>query len=381
MIEGQPNLRYVRVQRGFGHLLVFQFCDDLKVENCSIYASSAFVSLFMFCNDVKLTGNRICPRPGSGRIVSTCADGFHFIGAQRGPLIENNFFDRMQDDNIVISLRGNRIKSTQGNQLQLAPSSVTWYQPGDTIEVVTLDDGQHRQYKIVAMAPQNNLFAPPVMTLDRPLKGKIVTLGEGSDNVLPTLVFDRSRRLDGTIIRHNTFQNTRRYTVFMGAGGVRIEDNIMSGFTGAAILCSHYDMLKGGPNRSYYSYYFSSDIVIRHNTITGAFNYGEGTRKITGQNIGAIDIYDDDRTRQGIGDLHLAHDIDISDNTIKNSGGVGIHVANVSNVTISGNNIVEPNQLNETHRYGIWVEASPQVDMKNNQVQGNSLDEPVHVDQ
>ena len=120
VIDGQTDLRYVRVMRGCGHLLIFEFCDGVRLENCSIYATSAFASLFEFCNDVKLTGNKICPRPGSGRIVSTCADGFHFIGARRGPDIENNFFDRMQDDNIVISLRGSRIASAQGNQLQLA---------------------------------------------------------------------------------------------------------------------------------------------------------------------------------------------------------------------------------------------------------------------
>jgi hypothetical protein len=166
-----------------------------------------------------LSGNRIGLRSQSGRLVSTCADGFHFIGARRGPLIENNDFDRLVDDNIVISLRGNRVKSWEGNELQLDPYSCTWYEQGDTIEVVTLDDGQRRDYKIVAMAPQKNLFAPPRTTLDRPLEGKIVPVAEGSDKLLPTMVFNKSWRLEGTVIRNNRFRNTRRYAVFMGAGG------------------------------------------------------------------------------------------------------------------------------------------------------------------
>jgi parallel beta-helix repeat protein len=379
-IEGVPDLRYVRVQRAIGHLLIFQFCDRLRLEDCSIYGTSAFAGLFLFCNDVVLSGNRICPRPGSGRLVSTCADGFHFIGARRGPQIENNLFDRLEDDNIVISLRGNRIVSTSGNQLQLAQSSCTWYEPGDTLEVVTLGESRHRDYKIVSMAPQKNIFAPPVMTLDRPLEGPVVTLAQGSETTLPTLVFNKSWRLDGTLIRHNRFQNTRRYAVFMGAGGVRIEDNTMSNFIGAALLCSHYDMLKGkGAAFPYYPYYFTSDLTVRGNTIVNAFNYGEGGHKLTDSHGGAIDIYDDGRSSIGVGDLHLAHDLDIENNTIQNSGVAGIHLANVSRATVSGNIISNPDRLNQGKRYGIWVEASPEVQVKDNVVTGDGLSAAVET--
>ena len=380
-IEGRKNLHYVRVQRGFGHLLGFLFCDRVRLENCSIYATSEFAGLFLFCNDVTLAGNRICPRPGSGSIVSSCADGFHFIGARRGPVIEGNFFDRLEDDNIVISLRGNRIKSYKNNQVQLMGSSCTWYEQGDTLEVVTPGESMHRDYKIVSMAPQKNLWAPPPMTLDRPLEGKVVTYGEGNDVALPALVFNKSWRMDGTVIRHNRFQNTRRYAVFMGAGGVRIEDNIMMNFTAAAILCSHYDMLKGKAlGYNYYPYYFTSDLVVRGNDISGAFKYGMGGANVTNHGIGAIDIYHTNRVANGIGDLHLAHDIVIADNRIKDSGGCGIHVANASNVTITGNTITNSNLLSRTSHYGIWVEASPGVQLKDNQVQGGSLDAPIHVD-
>ena len=381
-IQDQKDIRYVRVQRALGSLLTFSFCDQARLENCHIYATSAFASLFVFCNDVTLTGNRICPRPGSGRLVSTGADGFHFIGARVGPRIENNFFDRLEDDNIVISLRGNRISSTRGTQLQLAGSSVTWYQAGDTIEVVTLDDGVHRQYRIVSMAPQKNLFAPPVMTLDRPLEGTIVPLGPADPNVRPTLVFNRSWRLDGTVIRHNTFQNTRRYAVFMGAGGVTIEDNVMSNFTGAALTLSHYDMLRDlGPGGDYYPYYFSSDVVVRRNTITGAHRYGEaGYQPGSSHVLSAIELYDGDRNHNGIGDLHLAHDLEITDNVIRDCGGPGIHVANASNVTIRGNTIENPNLSGFPHRYGIWIEGSAGMTVQDNTVRGTTVDAPVQVD-
>ena len=374
VLEGAADWRYVRVQRGLGHLNVFSFCDNLRIEGCSIYSASAFAALFKFCNDVVLRGNRICPREGSGQMVATCADGFHFIGSRRGPLIENNFFDRLQDDNIVISLRGNKVKSANGAQLELGDANPAWYEAGDTIEVVEVETGTRREYTIMAMAPQVYLWHPPVMTLDRPLEGKIVTTATVDTNALPTLVFNKSWRLDGTLVRSNVFQNTRRYAVFMGAGGVRIENNVMSNHTSSAILCSYIGTLKNQPNDLIY--YFSSDILIRSNTLVNALNYGEGGRVFT-RPLGAIDMYDKARDAIGIGSLRLPQRISIQDNRIVNSGSAGIRMANASVVTLSGNTIVDPNRQIQSNYYGISIEASD-VSLSNNLFSGSNIVEEVH---
>lgn len=376
-IEGKADLRYVRVQRSYGHLNVFHFCDHLTIQQCSFYGASKFVSLFTFCNDVSLIGNRICPRDGSGRMIPTCADGFHFVGARRGPRIVGNFFDNVIDDNIVISLRGNRIKSYDGAELDLTAQSPSWYEVGDTIEVVSLQGGkgERREYQIVAMKPYKWPWQPPTMTLDRPLEGKSVTFSEKDNKENPTMVFNKSWRMDGTLICSNRFQNTRRYAVFMGAGGVRIEDNVMSNFTHAAILCSYTDNLK----KKDLDYYFSSNISIARNTIVNAQNYGEGGRKFGGP-AGAIDFYSFGRSSIGIGTMELMHEISICDNRIVNSGAVGIHVANAYNVSVSGNSIINPNRLSSRNRYGIWAEATSNLSVTNNSISSVSVDIPVKID-
>jgi parallel beta-helix repeat protein len=328
----------------------------------------------MFCNDVVLRGNRICPREGSGRMVSTCADGFHFIGGRRGPHIENNFFDRLVDDNIVISLRGNRIQSVRGDQLELQGASVTWYEVGDTIEVVEVGESRRTEYKIIDMQPQKNFWLPPVMTLDRPIEGKIVPVGSGDSGVLPTVVFNKSWRQEGTVIRNNVFQNTRRYAVFMGAGGVTIENNAMSNHTSAAILCSYIEMLNNKPNNLIY--YFSSDIMIRNNTIVNALNFGEGGR-VFDRIHGAMEIYDFDRDMIGASQLRLPRKISIRNNLIVNSGAAGISIANASDVTLSGNAILFPNRQAQKTGYGISLFASD-VNLSNNVFQGPRIDEDVH---
>lgn len=373
VLKGATDWRYTRVQRG-SHLNVFRFCDGLKLEGCSIHGTSAFASLFMFCNDVVLRGNRICPRKGSGRMVSTCADGFHFIGGRRGPRIENNFFDRLVDDNIVISLRGNRVKSTRGNQLELQGASVTWYEVGDTIEIVEVGESRRTEYKIADMKPQKSIWQPSVMTLDRPIEGKIVTVENKDPEALPTVVFNKSWRQEGAVIRGNVFQNTRRYAVFMGAGGVTIENNAMSNHTSAAILCSYIEMLNNKPNNLIY--YFSSDIMIRNNTIVNALNFGEGGR-VFDRLHGAIEIYDFDGDVIGTGQLRLPQRISILNNLVVNSGSAGISIGNSSDVTLSGNAILFPNQQAQKNAYGINIFASD-VNLSNNVFQGPRIDEDVH---
>ncbi len=373
-LEGTEKWRYVRVRRGLGQLNVFTFCDDLRIEGCSFHAASGFVGLFVYCNDVVLTDNRICLRKNSRHMVSSCADGFHFMGGRTGPLIENNFFDRLQDDNIVISLRGNKIKSVNGDQLELENASVAWYHAGDTIEVVEVETGTRREYTIVDMQPQIYHWAPPVMTLDRPLEGNIVLSDVNQPETLPTLVFNKSWRLDGTVIRSNVFQNTRRYAVFMGAGGVRIENNVMSNHTSSAILCSYIGTLKNQPNDLIY--YFSSDILIRSNTLVNALNYGEGGR-VFSRSLGAIDVNDRDRIVTGIGSLRLLRNISIQDNRIVNSGSAGIRISNALDVTLAGNEILDPNQQIQPDYYGILIEASD-VTLSNNVFSGSNIVEEVY---
>ncbi|MBI4975934.1 MAG: right-handed parallel beta-helix repeat-containing protein [Spirochaetes bacterium] len=380
VLDGAVNWRYVRVKRSFGHLNIFKYCDGLRLEGCSIHASSAFASLFMFCNDVVLLNNRICPREGSSNMVATCADGFHFIAARRGPRIEGNYFDRLQDDNIVISLRGSRVKSYKGDTLTLMPMSVTWYETGDTIEIIEIGTGERREYTIKSMPKMDNIWNPPSLTLDRPIEGTIVCAETcGSDDV-PSLAFNKSWRLDGTVIRSNRFQNTRRYSVFMGAGGVRIENNTMSNHTSAAILISHtQNFFKKA--KSDLIYYLSENVVIAGNSINNALNYGEGGRDFSMHPYGAIDLYNHEGSSSlrtgGVTDAPLARNIEIRSNIIINSGAAGIYIQNAKNVRLIGNSIVDPNRQNTTNKSGILIERAGDVTLKDNSVSGTGFDEPV----
>ncbi len=283
----------------------------------------------------------------------------------------------MVDDNIVIGLRGNRIKSYHGATIELLPFSVTWYEVGDTIEVVEVGEGRRSEYKITAMEPQKGFYQPVVLTLDRPVEGTIVTMAKDDPGTFTSLVFNKSWRLDGTVIRGNVFQNTRRYAVLMGAGGVTIENNVMSNHTRAAILVSGRATFQN--EQGALIYYFSSDVVIRNNTIVNAFDYGlprEGG-PIFKRPRGAIELIDNAPEGIDIGEARLRTRISILDNLIVNSGSAGISTMNSSDVTMSGNTILFPNQKPQEKNYGITIEASD-VTLSKNVFLGPKIDEDVH---
>jgi nitrous oxidase accessory protein NosD len=159
----------------------------------------------------------------------------------------------------------------------------------------------------------------------------------------------------------------------------------MSNFTSAAILCSHCDVLTGGPDVDRYPYYFTDNLVIRNNTISGALNFGMGGRTFAKDEheTGAIETYGGHghgRRGIGVGDLRLARNFDITGNTIKNSGSTGIHIANTVGVNIAGNTILNPNLLSEHNRFGIWVEASSDVTVEDNKVEGANVEQAVKIE-
>jgi hypothetical protein len=262
----------------------------------------------------------------------------------------------MQDDNIVLSLRGNLVRSLTETRLDLQGQSGTYYEAGDTLCFANLALGEREVVRIKAIERYQQHWQPPIITLDRPLKMNIVLAADATETRRGTLVFNESWRLEGARVRHNTFLNTRRYAVFMGAGGVRIESNTMSNFTGAALVLSYLENRKQG-----HPYYPSSDVLVVGNTIDGAFHYGEGGRVFDLQNRGAITTFDFNRAKLALGDNPFIENIRIISNRIRNSGAQGINMEHVRGGFIEGNRIENANLRNGTNRYGVWIAASKDV--------------------
>ena len=372
-LQGEKDLRYVRVARHGGWLMRFNFCRNVRVEHTRVHASSGFLGLFCMCENITIRGNAVVPRPGSGRIIATCADGYHLIGCHGWIVIEDNTFDRLEDDNVVIVLRGNRILrvSEDRRQVVLKKQSVTWYRRNDTARVVDFRTGSKTDYTVVDVDIKGRFpkVSDITLTLDRPLQEGIILHEQAeTSEVPPHLVFDADLTGEATV-RNNRFLNNRARGVLVSSMHVTVERNRFSRSAFPPILVKSF----ARSSRPVYTYP-TDDLVVRDNRLEYGMNFGGRTG-----NKGAITVtLTDDHRRHAVHDVQVFRNISILGNTLLRTGTAGIHVANARDVKIRGNRILYPHQLSGgDERYGVLLEAVQDVVLDANTVTGEDLTAPV----
>jgi hypothetical protein len=73
-------------------------CDNAVLRDVTIHAAPGMAVVGSGCNGVTIARLRIEPTPGSGRLMSTCADGIHLLGCRGKILIEDCDMRGMGDD-------------------------------------------------------------------------------------------------------------------------------------------------------------------------------------------------------------------------------------------------------------------------------------------
>lgn len=73
-------------------------CDNAVLQDLAIHAAPGMAVIGARCNGVAITRLRLEPTPGSGRLMSTCADGIHLSSCRGKILIEDCFMRGMGDD-------------------------------------------------------------------------------------------------------------------------------------------------------------------------------------------------------------------------------------------------------------------------------------------
>jgi hypothetical protein len=77
-------------------------CKDVRFEGVTVYAAPGMALLAVACTNVTIDRFRIEPRPGTTRLMSTCADGLH-IASCRGRIdIRDCYFAGLGDDCINV---------------------------------------------------------------------------------------------------------------------------------------------------------------------------------------------------------------------------------------------------------------------------------------
>ncbi|EIP98240.1 lysophospholipase L1-like esterase [Opitutaceae bacterium TAV1] len=375
-LAGDPAepLRYTRPSRYAGQLIRLRNCNDVLLDTLRIHAASGFTVLGSTCRNVTVRNCLIAPRPGTDRVIATCADGLHFIGGQGKYLVENNTFDSLQDDNVNIILRGNTIDAQPcPDTLVLTPGSVRHYAAGDTVRLADIENNRHSDYTITRVETLPG--ARHTLTLDRPVTGKIVFASALQQSPLlrqPAVVHNRSWAFGDVTIRGNKFLNNRARGVRITGSGVTVENNTFDLSAFPAILI--HSIIRDVKDDEYNA--FAERVIIRDNIIKRAINNGGASG-----NGGAITIEVLDAYRNVPRGFYPFRDIAITGNRIENPGRAGIAATNVNGLVIEDNIITNPNRLRSPRpsaRAGIYLNDVENVRVENNRVTGDGFDAPVY---
>lgn len=298
---------------------------------------------------------RIMRKPGTTRLLSGCADGFHSYQVRKGPLIERCEFSDMVDDTIAIHGFFSVVLESPSPRAVyvVAPFGQDFF-PGAAVSFHEMPHG-----KLLAGAVVKSVEALPAASLSKPVEEVHRSFIEQRLNMrsLPTtqaalkVELDRDIALppgtlvlisssgqcgSGAIIRNNTLRRGHMRGVLVKADNVLIENNRFESTGASAILIQPELFYLEGP--------VGRGVTIRGNIITHC-GWKILNQRFAFPGVGAIQTGAWMARRQFPPqfDPHpVIGDVTITDNVIKDSGGYGIVLGNVSAGRIANNTIEKP---------------------------------------
>ena len=308
---------------------------NVTFENCTIYQSGS-MAFHEHGGDgnTHLLNCRVIRRPGSGRLLSTNADGFHCKNMRKGPTIENCLFEGMHDDGINIHGMFAAVAETVADSatVKLVPYFEESGKPGDTIEFFSGKTGQSLGCRTLRKASL-------VDNSGRPERAKTYQHGVGY-GLLYEYELDAPIHLDehdaainlnlcgrGFAIRDCVFRAFRYRGILLRSIDGVVENNRIFALGNDGIVLQS-DLFSEGP--------YAQNITVRNNSI---------------DKVGMIPFMTSGR---GISVWTNAH-------TIK---------TDTSALRLNRNIVIENNRISDVTRDGIYVRNTDGVTLRNNPISG-----------
>lgn len=338
-------------------------CADLVYDHITVYQAGAIA--FHEHGGAGNTLIRNCTvtrRPGTDRLLSSNADGFHSKNMRKGPTVEDSIFEYMQDDGINIHGMFGFVKDeVNGCDLVLLPRFESGILAGDTLEF--FDPQTHRskgKFKVAKVGNLTNL--PPEETASYgPLSGivKSVTLETAAQLSARDRYINLSAAGAGFAVRNCQLGPLRyRGMLIRTADGVIENNTVRDTGNGGIYLESCFGADSEGP--------YVQNVVVRNNTLRdiGAF---PGWDKGFG-----IWVVDFNWPKPQTADLaHNHNQIPITGNRIDGTANTGIRVMNADDVVISGNvlqNIGSRRNFDQKNIVPVLVTDSADIRQNDNQI-------------
>lgn len=333
----------------------FHDCAGVMIRNATIFCAPGMGVFADNSQDLALDGLRVLVRPGKRRVLSTTADATHFIDTRGFIRIENSIFEGMGDDAVnvhgfylriaeIISRKTVTARHTNG--FQAIPRK------GDILEFTSAGSVLCYATRSVESASADG----PIhrITLSEPIPDE-TRLGDvlGNASSVPSL------EIHNCIVRNN-----RARGFLIQTRGVLIERNRFEGCTGGGIFITC--------DSGFWSESIATrDVVVRENQFVGC-NMGPGLS----EGIISVFAHVKDYLHAALPGVH--RNVRIENNQIDGSFNSGIFISASDGVLVTQNQIKNISQMPscEAGKYPIYIQASRNVTLRNNQILGAEDDSP-----
>jgi hypothetical protein len=346
----EPGDTIVVTERG-GQPAVLAFGGKfITISHGAVRGSSAFGVLMNGVSHSTVEQVRVVPRAGS--LISTNADGIHFVEVGADDHIRSSFVSRTLDDALAIDALdpATVVRQTGPRQLVVTRRAFMRFADGTAVNFVDPNSAQEiAGATIIAQVPEDSgspVFNGTVaLTFDRDL----LNLSTGFGMVLA----DRDARGAGSSIEDNVVADVPfgRGIWVAGAEGVIVARNSIGHSSNAGIAVAQ--------NTTSYPVPPARDIVIEDNVLRGSLGpmaSGSGTQIA----VGAI-IVESTTGIEGFSTASPNTNISISRNVIVNSGRSGIWVGELDGGEIKGNRISGWDRHPELPLFGVNVATRAQL--------------------
>lgn len=345
---------------GSGHAFYMYKCQDMSIENVTLYGAATFAffenetnnSHYLNC---KVTLKKNEPERTSTRLRSSNADGIHSKNAKKGPTIENCEVLYGGDDCIAINgamYPIYAVDATAKTISVLSPASTTYLIAGDSAQFVSYAGKKLGVAKMEVTRSATPTSAnistfltkyPYLQNNDTYTYGIQVRVNEvPAELAVGDIIYSRDKTGAGFVIKNNTVGHIRSRAILIKASDGEITGNTISDCEmGGILVTPEYDWMEAG---------FSSNLEIGNNTITNCM-FG---RSSTSGKAGAISVMCVGANRS-IAPLGAYSNISIHNNTVKNCPRPCVVVTSVDGLNYFANTISPDLATIRTHgqTYGV----------------------------
>ncbi|NSW55035.1 MAG: hypothetical protein HPY44_03400 [Armatimonadetes bacterium] len=312
----KPGDRFVHAARNYTAAFGASHCDDLIFENLTLHSSPGLAFLPYLCGKVTIRNCHVLRREGSGRMLSTNADGVHCRGCRKGITIDGCSFEGMADDGINIHSSAIPVLEViSPAELVLQRSHYTLL-VGDLLEGMDVDTASVLgQARVLSVAELPDRWAYRV-ALDAPIDG----LRAGASVEDADCLYNLSESGTGSVITDCHFRCFRGRGILLSATGVRVSGNLFEVMEGWGISLNHESTRWAeGP--------LARDIEIIGNTFNGKGGY-----------MPAIFLYSQQRDGK-LSSARAIHNLLIQGNLFRDLGTPAIELRACRGVRIIDNRI------------------------------------------